>query len=114
MKLAGLARQYLTMFWLCLFGIASPEWGYPGLLALILWTHSDGQSNIILPILNIFTYIYVIQKLICDILYLNLGKIQLQFTALYFASIFAGARHEPHLSEDNSPPTAHAQRMGYI
>ena len=42
---------------------------------------SYGQSNIILLILNIFSYISVILELICDILDLNLGKIQLQFTA---------------------------------
>ena len=42
---------------------------------------SFGQSNIILLILNIFSYISVILELICDILDLNLGKIQLQFTA---------------------------------
>ena len=42
---------------------------------------SYGQSNIILLIINIFSYISVIFELICDILDLNLGKIQLQFTA---------------------------------
>ena len=52
---------------------------------------SYGQSNLILPIINIFTYIFVIHRLICDILDMNLGKIQLQFTAIYFASIFADA-----------------------
>ena len=41
---------------------------------------SYGQSNIILLI--IFFYISVILELICDILDLNLGKIQLQFTAI--------------------------------
>ena len=41
-----------------------------------------GQSNIILLIINIFSYISVIIELICDILDLNLGKIQLQFTVL--------------------------------
>ena len=76
---------------------------------------SYGQSNIILPRINIlFTCIYVIPKLICDILSLNLGKIQLQFTAIYFASTFAVARLERHLCEDNSSPTANAQSMGYI
>ena len=39
---------------------------------------SYGQSNIILLIINIFSYISVILELILD---LNLGKIQLQFTA---------------------------------
>ena len=43
---------------------------------------SYGQSNIILLIINIFSYISVILELICDILDLNLGKIQLQFTAI--------------------------------
>ena len=43
---------------------------------------SYGQSNIILLILNICSYISVILELICDILDLNLGKIQLQFTAM--------------------------------
>ena len=43
---------------------------------------SYGQSNIILPLINIFSYISVILELICDILDLNLGKIQLQFTAI--------------------------------
>ena len=43
---------------------------------------SYGQSNIILLIINIFSYISVILELICDILELNLGKIQLQFTAI--------------------------------
>ena len=52
---------------------------------------SYDQSNIILSIINILTYIYVIHMLICDILDMNLGKIQLQFTAIYLASIFAGA-----------------------
>ena len=52
---------------------------------------SYGQYNIILCITNIFTDIYVIFKLICDLLDLNLGKIQLQFTVVDFASIFAGA-----------------------
>ena len=70
---------------------------------------SYGQSNVILPNINIFTYIYVIHKLICDILDTNFGKIQLQCTVIYFASIFAG-----HLCEDNSSVTAHAQSMGYI
>ena len=42
---------------------------------------SYGQSNIILLIINKFSYISVILELICDILDLNLGKIQLQFTA---------------------------------
>ena len=42
---------------------------------------SYGQSNIILLIINIYSYISVILELICDILDLNLGKIQLQFTA---------------------------------
>ena len=37
---------------------------------------SYGQSNIILLIINIFSYISVILELICDILDLNLGKIQ--------------------------------------
>ena len=41
-----------------------------------------GQSNIILLIINIFSYISVILEMICDILDLNLGKIQLQFTAI--------------------------------
>ena len=36
---------------------------------------SYGQSNIILLIINIFSYISVILELICDILDLNLGKI---------------------------------------
>ena len=43
---------------------------------------SNGQSNIILLIINIFSYISVILELICDILDLNLGEIQLQFTAI--------------------------------
>ena len=43
---------------------------------------SYGQSNIILLIINIFSYLSVILELICDILDLNLGKIQLQFTAI--------------------------------
>ena len=43
---------------------------------------SYGQSNIILLIINIFSYISVILELICDILDLNLGKIQIQFTAI--------------------------------
>ena len=43
---------------------------------------SYGQSNIILLIINIFSYISVILELICDILDLNLGKIQQQFTAI--------------------------------
>ena len=45
---------------------------------------SYGQSNIILLIINIFSYISVILDLICDIglLDLNLGKIKLQFTAI--------------------------------
>ena len=43
---------------------------------------SYGQSNIILLIINIFSYISVILEMICDILDLNLGKIQLQFTAI--------------------------------
>ena len=38
---------------------------------------SYGQSNIILLIINIFSYISVILELISDILDLNLGKIQL-------------------------------------
>ena len=42
---------------------------------------SYGQSNIIVLIINIFSYISVILELIYDILDLNLGKIQLQFTA---------------------------------
>ena len=42
---------------------------------------SYGQSNIILLIINKFSYISVILELICDILDLNFGKIQLQFTA---------------------------------
>ena len=42
---------------------------------------SYGKSNIILLIINIFSYISVILELICDILDLNLGKIQLQFMA---------------------------------
>ena len=103
----------------CLFGIASPEWGCSGLPTFLL-RHvpnlmSYGQSNIILPIRNIvFTRIYVIHKLICDLLDQNLGKIQLQFTAIYFASTFAVVRHERHLCVENSSPTAHAQSMGYI
>ena len=52
---------------------------------------SYDQSNNIWSIINILTYIYVIHMLICNILDLNLGKIQLQFTAIYLASIFAGA-----------------------
>ena len=43
---------------------------------------SYGHPNIILLIINIFSYISVILELICDILDLNLGKIQLQFTAI--------------------------------
>ena len=43
---------------------------------------SYGQSNSILLIINIFSYISVIFELICDILDLNLGKIQLQFTVI--------------------------------
>ena len=43
---------------------------------------SYGKSNIILLIINIFSYISVILELICDILDQNLGKIQLQFTAI--------------------------------
>ena len=43
---------------------------------------SYGQSNIVLLIINIFSYISVILEMICDILDLNLGKIQLQFTAI--------------------------------
>ena len=43
---------------------------------------SYGQSNIILLIINIFSYISVILEMICDILDLNLGKIKLQFTAI--------------------------------
>ena len=35
---------------------------------------SYGQSNIILLIINIFSYLSVILELICDILDLNLGK----------------------------------------
>ena len=56
---------------------------------------SYGKSNIILTKRNvIFTRIYVIHKLICDILDMNLCKIQLQFMAIYFASTFAVARHK--------------------
>ena len=73
---------------------------------------SYGKSIIILPKINIiFTCIYVIHKLICDILDLNLGKIQLQFTAIYFASTFAVARHERHLCEENSSPIAHGVHL---
>ena len=43
---------------------------------------SYGQSNIIILIINIFSYISVILELICDILDLNLDEIQLQFTAI--------------------------------
>ena len=56
----------------------------------------------------------MIHNLISDILDLNLGKIQLYFTAIYFASTFAVARHERHLCGDNSSPTAQAQIMAYI
>ena len=59
---------------------------------------SYGQSNIILLIKNIFTHIFVILELICDILDLNLCKIQLQFIEIYFATIF----DERHLCEENS------------
>ena len=38
---------------------------------------SYGQSNIILLIINICSYISVILELICDILDLNLGKTRL-------------------------------------
>ena len=43
---------------------------------------SYGQSNIILLIINIFFYLSVILELICAMLDLNLGKIQLKFTAI--------------------------------
>ena len=48
---------------------------------------SYGQSNIILLIINIFTYISVILESICDILDLNLGKIQLQMSDIYVRRI---------------------------
>ena len=44
---------------------------------------SYGQSNIIFLLINIFTYISVILELVCEILDLNLGKIQLQLAGLY-------------------------------
>ena len=72
---------------------------------------SYGQSNIILPMINIFTYIYVIHKLICDILDIHLGIIQLQFTAIYGDKFCV---HERHPCEENSFTIAHAQSMGYI
>ena len=43
---------------------------------------SYGKSTIILLIINIFSYISVILELICDILDLNFGKIQLQFMVI--------------------------------
>ena len=63
---------------------------------------SYGQSNIILLIINIVSYISVILELICDILDLNLGKIQLQFTAIYNLHQPSPVRHERHLCEENS------------
>ena len=59
---------------------------------------SYGQSNIILIIINIFSYISVIFELICDILDLNLGKIQRRHSLHQPSPV----RHEWHLCEENS------------
>ena len=58
---------------------------------------SNGQCNIISPVINIFTYIYVIHKLICDILGMHLGKTQLQFMAYILHQSLPERRIRPRL-----------------